>query len=142
MTAQRITMITLSVADLAISRKYYSNLGWHEAEGGNKMIAFYKMAGQFMALYSRAALQRDLGQPVPDGSTGSITLAKNYTTALGVDEAHAAALAAGATEITAPQETDWGGYSGFVTDPDGHLWEHAYNPFWQLDEVGLITGDP
>jgi len=68
-------MITLAVADLTRSRKFYTDLGWVEADGGNEMIAFYKIAGQFFALYAKDALIRDLGMPIHERSTGTITLA-------------------------------------------------------------------
>jgi len=141
MTPQRITMVTLAVADLARSRKFYAALGWHEAEGGNDMIAFYKTAGQFFALYSKDALVKDIGMPVHERSTGTVTLATNYNSPKEVDAAFADAIAAGAIAITKPAEVFWGGYSGNFADPDGHLWEVAHNPFWTLDADGQIMGD-
>lgn len=141
MTPQRITMITLAVADLTRSRKFYTDLGWVEAEGGNETIAFYKIAGQFFALYSREALTKDIGMPVHERSTGTISMATNYNSPADVDQAFQAAVVAGAIIITEPAEVFWGGYSGNYTDPDGHLWEVAHNPFWTLDDTGQITGD-
>ena len=67
-----------------------------------------------------------------------MSLSQNYPDRAGVDAAHARALAAGAAQITAPTETAWGGYSGYVADPDGHVWEFAYNPFWPLDADGYL----
>ena len=142
MTPQRVTMITLAVANIARSRKFYADLGWVEAEGGNDVIAFYKIAGQFFALYSKDALTKDIGLPVHERSTGTITLATNYNTPEEVDQAFADALAAGAIAITKPKEVFWGGYSGNFADPDGHLWEVAHNPFWTLGNDGMITGEP
>lgn len=141
MIPQRITMITLAVADLARSRKFYTDLGWVEADGGNEMIAFYKIAGQFFALYAKDALIKDLGMPIHERSTGTITLATNYNSPKAVDAAFADAIAAGAIAITNPAEVFWGGYSGNFADPDGHLWEVAHNPFWVLDADGQIVGD-
>ncbi|MEH6360305.1 MAG: VOC family protein [Amylibacter sp.] len=141
MIPQRITMITLAVADLTRSRKFYTDLGWVEADGGNEMIAFYKIAGQFFALYAKDALIRDLGMPIHERSTGTITLATNYNSPQAVDAAFADAIAAGAIAITKPAEVFWGGYSGNFADPDGHLWEVAHNPFWVLDADGQIVGD-
>lgn len=141
MTPQRVTMITLAVDDLARSRKFYADIGWQEADGGNDMIAFYKITGQFFALYSKDALTKDIGMPVHKRSTGTITLATNYNSKEEVDRAFADALAAGAIVITKPKEVIWGGYSGNFTDPDGHLWEVAHNPFWTLDDDGMIVGE-
>lgn len=142
MTPQRVTMITLAVADLTRARKFYADLGWQEAEGGNDAIAFYKITGQFFALYSRDALTKDIGMPVHERSTGTITLATNYKSPAEVDEAYTDALAAGAIEITKPAKVFWGGYSGNFADPDGHLWEVAHNPFWELDSNGMVAGEP
>jgi len=134
-------MITLAVADLTRSRKFYTDLGWVEADGGNEMIAFYKIAGQFFALYAKDALIKDLGMPIHERSTGTITLATNYNSPKAVDAAFADAIAAGAIAITKPAEVFWGGYSGNFADPDGHLWEVAHNPFWVLDADGQIVDD-
>ncbi len=141
MTPQRITMITLAVADLERSRAFYSALGWVEAEGGQDTIAFYKIAGQFFALYDKNALTKDLGLPIHERSTGTITLATNYNSPKDVDQAFTDAIAAGAIAITKPNKVFWGGYSGNFADPDGHLWEVAHNPFWTLDKNGQIIGD-
>ena len=141
MNSQRVTMVTLSVTNLAVSRKYYETLGWKEAEGGNDSIAFYILQGQFLALYLREALEKDIGQSVAAPATGSVTLATNYPDTDAVDAAFAAAVAAGATEVVKPEKIFWGGYSGSVSDPDGHLWEFAHNPFWSLDKSGHIDHD-
>ena len=141
MTPQRITMITLAVADLECSRAFYSALGWEEAAGGNDKIAFYKIEGQFFALYNKDDLTKDLGLPIHARSTGTITLATNYNSPEDVDRAFADAMTAGAIAITTPDKVFWGGYSGNFADPDGHLWEVAHNPFWTLDDTGQIVGD-
>lgn len=142
MTPQRITMVTLAVADLAASRAFYARLGFEEAQGGNDKIAFYAVPGQFFALYARDALTSDIGMPISKRATGAITLATNYETADKVMEAYHRALAAGAVPISGPSETDWGGFSAMVADPDGHLWEYAVNPFWTYDDRGAVVGDP
>jgi len=134
-------MITLAVADLERSRVFYSALGWEEAKGGNDKIAFYKIAGQFFALYNKEDLTKDLGMPIHARSTGTITLATNYNSPNDVDKAFADAIGAGAIAITKPAEVFWGGYSGNFADPDGHLWEVAHNPFWTLDDAGQIVGN-
>ncbi|MDR6263054.1 MULTISPECIES: VOC family protein [Rhodobacterales] len=141
MTPQRVTMITLSVSDLTLSRAFYSALGWVESEGGNEKIAFFKLRGLFLSLYSREALVDDIGMPIPARTTGGITLATNYDSPDQVDSAFAAALAAGAVAVTKPEKTFWGGYSGNIADPDGHLWEYAHNPFWSFDADGYVSGD-
>lgn len=141
MDAQRVTMVTLAVADIAVSRAFYKALGWIEAEGGNEKIAFFKLRGLFLSLYSKAALADDIGMPIAARATGAVTLATNYGSPAEVDHAFEAAVQAGAVAVTQPTEVFWGGYSGNVADPDGHLWEYAHNPFWAFDDDGYLVGD-
>ena len=138
MNAQRVTLITLSVKDLAKSRAFYQALGWSESPGGNDKIAFYRLNGQYLALYDRASLVADIGIPIKQRATGAIALSTNYPDRAAVDAAYATAVKAGALEIVTPNDTEWGGYSGSYTDPDGHLWELAFNPFWPLDSAGHV----
>jgi len=140
MEPQRVTLITLSVTDLDASRGFYQRLGWQEAEGGNDKIAFYKLRGLFLSLYSREALSEDIGAPIPE-ATGAITLSTNYDSVEAVDTAYQTALDAGARAITPPEKVFWGGYSGNFADPDGHMWEVAHNPFWSFDADGYLVGE-
>ena len=128
MTHQRITLITLGVADLAAARAFYARLGWVEHGQSQPGIAFFQLHGQALALFGRAAL-----------GTGAVTLAQNFATTADVDAAFAAALTAGATALKAPEAVFWGGYSGYFADPDGHVWEVAMNPFWPLSPDGTLT---
>lgn len=137
MTPNRITLITLGVTDLARSRAYYEALGWIP-EQVMDTVAFYDMGGAKFGLFPRALLAKEQGRDISDLGTGAMTLAQNFPTAQGVDAAYHAALVAGAESVAAPVETDWGGYSCYVADPDGHIWEFAMNPFWALDETGML----
>ena len=139
MTAQRVTLITLGVADLAAARAFYGRLGWVEHGDSQPGVAFFQMHGAALALFGRADLAADQGRPGADLGTGAITLAQNFATEAEVDAAYAAALAAGATPLKAPEKVFWGGYSGYWADPDGHVWEVAMNPFWPLAEDGSLT---
>jgi uncharacterized protein len=139
MTPQRVTLITLGVADLALSRTFYAALGWREAPGGTEGIAFYQLHGAALALFGREALAADQGRPATALGTGAVTLAQNFETKAEVDAAFAAALAAGATPLKRPEAVFWGGYSGYWADPDGHVWELAMNPFWPLAPDGSLT---
>lgn len=141
MNTQRISMVTLAVKDMEASRNFYAKLGWELAEGSNENITFYKLHGQFMALYLRDALAKDLCMPVHGRGTGNVTMSTNYGSREEVDKAYAQAVRAGAVSIVEPHEIFWGGYSGNYTDPDGHLWELAHNPFWTLDPQGNIAGE-
>ncbi len=138
MTPQRITLITLGVADLTRAKAFYAALGWTPAEETDSIV-FYQLNGQVLGLFSRAALAADQGRPDAQIGTGAMTLAQNFATEAEVDDAYAKALAAGADALKTPEKVFWGGYSGYYVDPDGHVWEVAMNPFWPLAEDGSLT---
>lgn len=138
MTPQRVTLITLGVADLAKAKAFYARLGWQE-HGAEEGVAFYQMNGFVLGLFGRADLAADQGRPGAALGTGAITLAQNFATEAEVDTAFEAALSAGATALKWPEKVFWGGYSGYWADPDGHVWEVAMNPFWPLSEDGSLT---
>lgn len=139
MTPQRVTLITLGVADLDRARAYYARLGWVEHGASQPGVAFYQMHGAALALFGRVDLAADQGRSGADLGTGAITLAQNFGTEAEVDGAYDQALAAGAEGLKRPERVFWGGYSGYVADPDGHVWEYAVNPFWPLAEDGSLT---
>ncbi len=139
MTPQRVTLITLGVADLAASRAFYERLGWKEHGESQPGVAFFQMHGAALALFGAADLAADQGRPDAVLGTGAITLAQNFATEAEVDAAFADALAAGGVALKAPEKVFWGGYSGYWADPDGHVWEVAMNPFWPLAEDGSLT---
>ena len=138
MKSQRVTMITLSVDDLARSRAFYSALGWEPAQAMDEVV-FYRMGGMALGLFGRAALADDQGRPGTGLGTGAMTLAQNFPNRDAVDAAFATAIAAGATALKRAEPAFWGGYSGYFADPDGHVWEVAHNPFWPLDADGALT---
>lgn len=138
MNKQRVTLITLGVADLAAARAFYARLGW-QAHSSPEGVSFFQMQGQALALFGRADLAADQGRPEAALGTGAVTLAQNFSTEAEVDTAYAMALAAGATGLKAPEKVFWGGYSGYWADLDGHVWEVAMNPFWPLNEDGTLT---
>lgn len=138
MTPQRVTLITLGVADLAASKAFYARLGWAPRDG-TEGVAFYQMHGAVLGLFSLSALAADQGRPGATLGTGAITLAQNFATTAQVDAAYADALAAGGTALKAPETVFWGGYSGYWADLDGHVWEVAMNPFWPLNDDGSLT---
>lgn len=139
MTLQRVTLITLGVADLPAARAFYRRLGWVEHGASQEGVAFYQMHGAVLGLFGAKDLAADQGRPDAKLGTGAITLAQNFATEAEVDAAYAAALAAGGTGLKAPEKVFWGGYSGCWSDPDGHVWEVAMNPFWPLATDGSLT---
>jgi len=134
---QRVSLVTLGVTDLGRARAFYERLGWSTAAEPDAEIVFFQAGGMIVALWDRAELARDSG--VEDrGGFGGITLAHNVASPVAVDTVLEEARAAGATVTRAPEATFWGGYSGIFTDPDGHAWEVAHNPFWTLRDDGSV----
>ncbi|GAA3800845.1 VOC family protein [Cellulomonas soli] len=135
---QRLSLVTLGVADVPRAHAFYAALGWRSrADLGNDEadIVFIQAGGIVVALWSRAALAEDTG--VSDtGGWGGITLAHNVRSPAEVDAVLQEAVDAGATLLRAGAATFWGGYNGLFADPDGHCWEIAHNPSWPITEDG------
>lgn len=134
----RVSFITLAVADLARARAYYEKLGWEPSQVMDE-VAFYRTKGQIFGLFTLAGLAAETGRPIETLQTGAMTLAQNQPSKDDVDQAFARAVACGATPVREPFDTDWGGYSSYIADPDGHLWEFAWNPFSPLDDAGHLA---
>ena len=129
----RISMITLGVRDLATSVRFYEQ-GLHLPRmplDTDADVAFFPLQGTWLGLYPRDALAEDVGVAARGKGFTGVTLAHNVDSRDAVDQVLAQAVTAGARLIKPPQKTSWGGYSGYFADPDGHLWEVAWNPhFW------------
>lgn len=142
---QRISLVTLGVADLQRARAFYEQLGWQGQEV--EATVFFQAGGIALVLWGRDKLAADSGVPDehPAGFDG-IALAHNVRSEAEVEQVVAAARQAGGTVTRAPAETFYGGYAGSFRDPDGHVWEIAYNPGFPLAEDGSLTvpdfGDP
>jgi uncharacterized glyoxalase superfamily protein PhnB len=139
---QRLTMVTLGVADVARSTAFYESLGWRRSSASQDTITFFEMQGSVLGLFGRDALADDAG--VPSDGTGfrGVTCALNCDDRDEVDAVYAEWVAAGARPVKPPEAVFWGGYSGYVADPDGHLWELAHNPFSPNDEHGRMQLEP
>ena len=134
----RLSLVTLGVGDLDRARAFYGALGLTPGVASNDHVAFFDMDGVILALSGRAALADD-AKVSPEGSGfAGQTLAWNLGSRDEVDAAIVAAVAAGATLVKSADAVFWGGYSGYVADPDGHLWEIAHNPFFPFDERGAV----
>ncbi len=138
---QRLSVVTLGVADLARARRFYEQgLGWRRANESEEIV-FYQIGGVVLALYPRAALAEDAQLFDAGRGFGGITLAYNVREREQVDAVLKEAAAAGATILKSAREVFWGGYSGYFADPDGHPWEVAWNPHWTLGpDGGVILG--
>lgn len=136
---QRITVITLGVASHERARRFYCDaLGWRPSSSSNEHITFLDMGGVVLALYARDALAEDAQMSGAGSGFGGVTLAQNVASRAEVDAALAAAERAGGTVLKPAEEAFWGGYSGYFADPDGHPWEVAHNPHWQLSPEGKV----
>jgi hypothetical protein len=130
----KISLITLGVGDFARSFHFYRDgLGFvpHGYTEGSDYVTF-EMEGTWLSLYPREKLAEDASIPSDGAGFSGITLAHNVASRQEVDYVYAMAVAAGGKPVKPPQEVFWGGYSSYFADPDGYLWEVAYNPFTDL----------
>ena len=136
---QRISAITLGVADLDRARRFYQRLGWSPT-GPTDEVVFFQANGFVIGLWGRHDLAEDSGV-VDSGGWGGITLAHNVRSRAAVDATLADAEREGATIRVAAAETDWGGYHGVFADLDGHCWEVAHNPHWTITDDGRTLAE-
>ena len=134
---RRVSVITLGVADVERSRRFYAALGWSGPSPDGEVV-FIEAGGLVLALWDRQLLAAD-SAVVDTGGWGGVTLAHNVRSPAEVDALLAEAAEAGAVIGRPGAPTDWGGYSGVFLDPDGHPWEVAYNPHWPLGPDGSVT---
>ena len=135
---QRISLVTLGVADLERARRFYEALGCKSDSKPDQGVVFFQAGGVVVGLWGRAQLTEDSGVDDP-GGFGGIALAYNVGSTEEVDATLAEAERAGAEIVRSGAPTFWGGYSGVFHDPDGHPWEIAHNPFWTLRDDGSIS---
>jgi catechol 2,3-dioxygenase-like lactoylglutathione lyase family enzyme len=134
---QRISLVTLGVANVARAREFYEALGWRTGAAPDDDVVFFQSGRMILAVWGRDQLAEDSG--VEDaGGWGGVTLAHNVRSPEEVDAVLAEAEHAGARIARAGGATFWGGYSGIFVDLDGHPWEVAHNPHWTLAEDGSI----
>ncbi len=137
---QRLTMITLGVNDLGMMRTFYSDIfGWEEVDFESDTIVFYNLNGIQLALYRRASLEADTGLVLQGDAHRTTVLAHNLRSREAVDTLFADLEERGVEIVKDPEDVYWGGYSGYVSDPEGNLWEFAHNPFMELDEEGNVV---
>ena len=135
---QRLSMVTLGVADLARARRFYEDgLGWQRANKHDEVV-FYQAGGMVLGLFGREALAEDAQVESAGSGFRAIALAYNARDRAEVDAVLAEAEAAGGRIVKPAHDAFWGGYSGYFADPDGHLWEVAWNPDWELAPDGSI----
>lgn len=133
----RVSLITLGVRDVARSRRFYEALGWRASGASQEDVAFFQLGGMALSLWGRAELAADANVADERGFSG-VALAHNARTREAVDAILAEARTAGARILKPAQPTPWGGYAGYFADPDGHLWEVAWNPHFPLRQDGSL----
>ena len=141
----RISIITLGVSDLTRSVEFYRDGLGLPLRPGFDNIAFFETKGTWLALYPRESLAADAGVPLKGDAEGTaqdiaggsgfsgVTLAHNVRSKEEVDALLAQAATEGGTLVKPAQDADWGGYSGCFADPDGHIWEVAWNPYFWIE---------
>ena len=138
MMEQRISLVTLGVANVAAARAFYERLGWTASSASMDEVVFFDMGGWMFGLYGQSNLSKDSGltenKPVP----GGITLAYNTRSREEVDHFMDEVKEAGATILASPVEMPWGGYVGYFADPDGHPWEISWVPHFPILEDGRL----
>ena len=134
---QRLSVVTLGVADLDRSRRFYEALGWQR---GNRHaeVVFFQLNGVVLSLWSRQALAADANLSDDGARFGGIVLAYNARDRAEVESVLAEAERAGGRVLKAAGDAFWGGYYGHFADPDGHVWEVAWNPEWELTADGSV----
>jgi uncharacterized protein len=137
---QKLTLITLGVSDFERALAFYEQgLGWERSDKSMEQLALFPLGGITLALYPRTELAEDAGLKDTSCDFAGLSLSYNAISETEVDEVLNKVQSLGAKIIKPAQKVFWGGYSGYFKDPDGHLIEVAYNPFWELDEKGNLT---
>jgi catechol 2,3-dioxygenase-like lactoylglutathione lyase family enzyme len=135
---QRVSVITLGVANLPRSTAFYERLGWRRSMLQAEGVAFFQAGGMAFALYPRLDLAKDANISADGHGFSGISLAYNARNRYEVESVLAEAVAAGAKLLKPAQEAFWGGYSGYFSDADGFLWEVAWNPSFKIAPDGSI----
>lgn len=136
---QRITLITLGVKNLQRSKDFYQNIfGWQPLDSSNESIVFFQLNGLQLALFPQESLADDAGVEADGKGFRGFSLAYNVHSEQEVDALVSALEAKGVRVLKQPEKVFWGGYSGYIADPDENLWEIAYNPFMAMDEQGNV----
>lgn len=136
----RIHLITLGVRDFANAVRFYRDgLGWPLSRASVDDVAFFRLTGVVLALYPWDKLAADAGVPANGTGFRGVALAQNVRQREDVDLVLKQAVAAGATLVQPAHDAFWGGYTGYFADPEGYLWEIAWNPHFPFAEDGSLN---
>ena len=134
----RLTLVSLGVADVARATSFFEALGWRKSSASNDDVSFFQLGGLALSVFGREALAEDAMISSEGSGFAGISLAINLESEAEVDRVAAEWVSCGGTMVKPPQRVFWGGYSGYVADPDGHLWELAHNPGFALLADGSV----
>ena len=137
----RLSILTLGVADIARATAFYESLGWRRSSASQDSITFFQLEGSVLGLYEWNSLADDASVGADGSGFRGVTCALNVHSADEVDVVYAEWVAAGGRGVRTPHEAFWGGYSGYVADLDGHLWEIAHNPYATIGADGRLVLD-
>jgi uncharacterized glyoxalase superfamily protein PhnB len=134
-----LSMVTLGVADVAAATAFYEAFGLKKSSASEEAVTFFQLGSGVLGLFGREPLKDDARSEGVWSGNGGMTLAYNVQSEADVDRIIAHAQKIGATVLKQPQKVFWGGYHGYFADPDGHVWEVAYNPFFPVDDRGAVS---
>lgn len=141
MIPARLSLVTLGAQDLPRLRAFYETMGWLPRPGSDDAFASFLLGGVILALYPRELLRAeaapDLASPAP-GVWNGITLALNVDDREQVDDVFSRAVEAGGRPVASPRDREWGGRSGYVSDPEENRWEIAWAPWTRFNEAGAV----
>jgi len=137
---QQLTFLTLGVNDLEKMKSFYSEIfGWKTLKDSDGIV-FYRLNGIILALYPAGELAEDIGVNAKGNGFKKFSLAINFHSEKEVDSAFIVLQKKGVQVIKTPEKVFWGGYRGYVSDPEENYWELAYNPFLEMDKLGNVKG--
>ncbi len=134
----RLTLVTLGVADVARATSFFEALGWRKSSASNDDVSFFQLGGMALSVFGRQALADDANVSSEGTGFRGVSLAINLESEAEVDRVATEWLSCGGTMVKQPHRAFWGGYSGYVADLDGHLWELAHNPGFTLMPDGSM----
>ena len=132
---QRVSLITLAADDPQRLAQFYEALGWRRVDSPDGIVVF-DLIGQTLGLYGRAALADELGMKAQDLGQGAVILSQNVRSKDAVGPLLQRAEDAGGRIVKPAQDVFWGGFHGHFADPEGHIWEVAWNPYSPLGPQG------
>ena len=136
---QTISFVTIAVRNFEKELSFYNDtLGWRHFNMVKGTIAFFNVGGLVFSICASKELSDDVGKELNTKPFLGVTLAQNLPSEQDVDDTFAAIRNGGGNILKEPTRTSWGGYSGYFTDPEGHLWEVAYNPQFEYSNDGAM----